>query len=122
MSVNDLMNDDNFLVVLSVGFIIFSIILISWIQKSREKADEIYGGNDYGMTTYSGHAKVLARRTSPNPLSPTVMVNMIVFEMENGSRVELAIKESAVFGTIVEGDCGILRYQGKRFISFERGA
>ena len=49
------------------------------------------------------------------------MINMVVFELSNGNRLEFAIKNPTTYGIMVEGDCGTLKYQGKKFISFERG-
>ena len=51
-----------------------------------------------------------------------VMINMVVFELANGSRVELAIKDPNTYGIMVEGDRGTLKYQGKKFVGFERGS
>ncbi len=41
------------------------------------------------------------------------------FEMTNGERMELRIPSNE-FGMMVEGDTGILQFQGTRFISFNR--
>ena len=41
------------------------------------------------------------------------------FELTNGERMELFIPKNEV-GMLVEGDKGILSFQGTRFISFER--
>jgi len=43
----------------------------------------------------------------------------ITFEFEDGSRIELPVKENR-FGLIAEGDIGMLTYQGTRFLEFER--
>lgn len=65
--------------------------------------------------------KKKTRRTTPHPLNQAVMINMVVFELANGSRVELAIKDPNTYGVMVEGDRGTLKYLGKKFVSFERG-
>ena len=43
----------------------------------------------------------------------------ITFEKESGERMEFLVGEKD-YALIVEGDCGILIYQGTRFKSFER--
>ncbi len=41
------------------------------------------------------------------------------FEMENGKRVELSVKDSE-FGMLSESDRGLLSFQGTRYLGFER--
>ncbi len=43
----------------------------------------------------------------------------VTFEMSNGERMELQVPSNE-FGMMVEGDTGILQFQGTRFISFTR--
>lgn len=121
MSINDLMNDESFLQMLlwvvGIGGIIVFFVALAAAKKNDK---QIYGGDDCDTALFRGRVRVVARRTTPHPMTPKIMVNMVVFEMENGSRVELAIRDPAVFGTIVEGDQGILSYQGKRFVGFQR--
>ena len=122
MSINDLMNDDSLLLYMGIIFIIIMIIALpAGIAAGKKATNNIYGddGNEEKITEEV--AKVVARRTVPHPMNQTVMINMIVFEMKNGERIELAIKDANTYGTIVEGDTGILWYQGKKFIDFERG-
>lgn len=43
----------------------------------------------------------------------------VTFEFESGSRLELAVSGQQ-YGQIAEGDAGMLRFQGTRFLGFER--
>ena len=43
----------------------------------------------------------------------------VTFEVESGDRMELHLTGSE-FGLIVEGDKGLLTFQGTRFLKFER--
>lgn len=43
----------------------------------------------------------------------------VTFEFTNGERIELLIPKNEI-GMLVEGDIGILTFQGTRFISFVR--
>ncbi len=43
----------------------------------------------------------------------------VTFELTNGERMELLIPNNSV-GMLVEGDNGILSFQGTKFINFER--
>ena len=43
----------------------------------------------------------------------------VTFELENGRRMELGVKDSQ-FGMLAEGDRGTLTYQGTRYLEFQR--
>jgi len=122
MSINDLLDDEMLIPTIMVVFIIVLLFAIPiGVAVSRKTNENIYGDNEYGTAREEKNAKIIARRSVPHPMSPTIRVNMVVFELTNGSRIELAIKDSTAFGVMVEGDFGTLKYQGKKFVSFERG-
>lgn len=67
-------------------------------------------------------ARVLARRTYVSGGSGDSSARTsyyITFEHADGQRTELQLKAED-YGLIVEGDRGILSYQGTRFLGFER--
>lgn len=43
----------------------------------------------------------------------------VTFQVESGDRMELMVKSNE-YGMLVEGDCGILTFQGTRYLGFER--
>lgn len=43
----------------------------------------------------------------------------VTFEVASGDRMELSVSGQE-YGMIAEGDCGTLRFQGTRFLSFQR--
>lgn len=43
----------------------------------------------------------------------------VTFEVESGDRMELHVS-GAEFGMLVEGDTGVLTFQGTRYLGFER--
>ncbi len=43
----------------------------------------------------------------------------VTFEVESGDRMELKVPSSE-YGVIVEGDMGVLTFQGTRYLGFER--
>lgn len=121
MSINDILNDDSFLPTIFVLFIIIMVIAIPvGISRSKRANQEIYGDGDTTSSTRKRAARIASRRNAPHPLAPTVNLNLIVFEFEDHSRIELAIKDTSIYSTLIEGDQGILTYQGKQFISFKR--
>lgn len=120
MSINDLLDSEILIPAMLVIFVVVMIFAIpTGLAMSKKTNNNIYGDDEYGETKEAKNVKIIARRTSPHPLNQTVMINMVVFELANGSRIELAIKDPNTI--MVEGDRGTLKYQGKKFISFERG-
>lgn len=126
MSINDLLDSEWFLIIVLVGIGIGMLVAIpgmyAGISAGKQTTRNIYGDDEYGPILEDRNAKIIARRMTPHPLNQALMVNRVVFELANGSRIELAIKDSDVYGVMVEGDCGTLIYQGKRFIAFDRGS
>ncbi len=125
MSINDLLNDEEFLecilVTLSLAILIACAIGIPFGTKLAKNANKaIYGDGEIYAERRETSVKVLSKRTSPHPNAPSIMVYWVTFELTNGSRLELALKDSSKYGLIVEGDMGTLRYAGKQFIDFER--
>ncbi len=123
MSINDILNDDSFIPICMVMFVIIMVIALPiGIAMGKKTNKSIYGDDEFGSITQVKGAKIVARRTSPHPLNQTVMINMVVFELSNGERIEFAIKDPNTYGVMVEGDFGTLSYRGKKFIRFDRNA
>ena len=123
MSVNDLLDSEILIPMMLVSFVVIMIIFVPiGLSIGKKTNNRIYGDDEYGATKEEKGAKIIARRITPHPMNQAVMINMVVFELANGSRVELAIKDPRIYGVMVEGDCGTLKYQGKKFVSFERGS
>ncbi len=121
MSINDILNDDSFLIFLVVGIaialIIFLPLSIAGANKSNKK---IYGDDDYYNSTVENNAKILRLTKTPHPLNNAVMINTVVVEFENGTRKEFAVKDHNQYNLLAEGDVGKFEYSDKKFISFER--
>lgn len=118
MSLNDLFDMD-LLPILAIFAVICLLLIPVGISRGKKSRVEIYGDNETGEVREKNNVKIISKKTeTPVPFIPPV--NSITFELDNGSRVELAIKNSDTFNTMYEGDCGTLKYQGKKFISFNR--
>lgn len=123
MSINDMLDSEATIPVMLMLLVIVAIFAIPvGIAMSKKINNNIYGDNEYGETKEEKNAKIMAIRTARHPLNQGVMINMAIFELENGNRLEFAIKDPTTYGIMVEGDCGTLKYQGKKFVSFERGS
>ena len=80
-------------------------------------------------------ARVVAKRMKVSGRGGTMMSNnvsvmntihsstytnyFVTFELENGRRLELGVKDP-VYGMLAEGDHGRLSWQGTRYLGFER--
>lgn len=122
MSINDLLDSEVMIPAMLVIFVVIMIFAIpAGLAMGKKINNNIYGDDEYGATKEEKNAKIIARRATSHPLNQAVMINMVVFELANGSRIELAIKDPNTYGIMVEGDRGTLKYQGKKFVGFERG-
>ena len=125
MSIDDLTSMDltPLVVILVVLSILVLPVVLLVVRAMRKKANNnIYGDDEYGVIKEEKNAKIIARRTTPHPMNQAVAINMVVFEFANGGRIELAIKDPNTYGIMVVGDCGTLKYIGKKFVGFERGS
>ena len=59
------------------------------------------------------------RHAGENHMSSTSTSYYVTFQVESGDRMELHLSGSQ-YGLIVEGDRGLLTFQGTRFLNFER--
>lgn len=122
MSIDYLSKSESALPVL-VGLVILAVFFAipAGLAMAKKINKNIYGDDEFGPISEENNARIIAKRTTPHPLNQGVMINIVVFELVNGSRFELAIKDPNTYVIMVEGDCGTLKYQGKKFVSFERG-
>lgn len=97
-----------------VLFVVTMIIAIpTRLAMNKDTNNNIYGDDEYGEIKTEKNVKIIARRITPHPLNQAVMINKVVFELANGERIELAIKDPNIYGVMVEDDCGTLKYQGE---------
>ncbi len=121
MTLSNLLDSEVFIPATLVIFVLVLIFAVpAGIAMSKKTNNSIYGDNKSGAIKEERNVKIVAKRTTPHPLNQTTVIYMVVFELTNGSRVELAIRDSNTYGTMLVGDHGILRYQGNKFINFER--
>lgn len=69
-------------------------------------------------------AKIISKRmevTDKNLINDIDKVTLyyLTFEFEDGKRKEFKVKNK-IYGILIEGDKGILKYQGSQFISFNK--
>ncbi len=107
-----------FISFLIIFAIVFVFIVIPMVTKSAKKTNEIFGINENGPVQ-TAKAKILSKKTY-SPVGSLEKFNFVIFEKENGQRIELAIKDDEEYKMMLEGDFGTLSHIGKKYISFIR--
>ncbi len=132
MSINDILNDKSLipflLIILMLYFTVSGIVYLIKLPFSKMKLKKIntkiYGEDDIDINNISVEDNVtVIRKASVNhPMDNEPKINVVIFELSNGARLQLAIKNKNCYGSIMIGDKGRLEYQGRRFINFRRYA
>ena len=105
----------SFLIVFAIAFI---FVIIPMLKKSAQTTKEMFGENEIGNEEIV-NAKIVSKKTY-SPVGSIEQLNFVIFEKQNGERIELAIKDNEQYKMMLEGDFGTLTHVGKRYISFVR--
>lgn len=93
-----------------VGVLVFHLLrgLAEWLRNNQSPRE-------------TKQATVVAKRfqVSGGQQHPSQTTYYLTFEFLDRQRLEYRVKAS-IFGQLVEGDRGILTYQGSRFLDFDR--
>lgn len=101
-------------------FIVFAIVIMVFATSFVKRTRQYLQNNS--MPEESTPARLVAKRTHTWGRHGNMSAHTsyyATFETEKGERLEFAVN-GQFFGMHVEGDTGILTYQGTRFIGFER--
>ena len=93
-----------------------------WMRNNRAPQENVNARVVAKRMKVSGHGgTMLANRVSAmNTFHSSTYTNYFVtFELENGKRLELGVKDSE-YGMLAEGDRGRLSWQGTRYLGFDR--
>ncbi len=95
--------------------------LFVWIRNNNSPRETVNARVVTKRMKVSGHGTTMMNtNTAMHRMGSSTYTNYFVtFELETGSRVELGVKDSE-YGMLVEGDQGVLTYQGTRYIGFEQ--
>ena len=99
-----------------IFFILFALVLGLIISTLVKSGRENYKNNNSPRIT--SEAAVVAKRTHVRG-DHAHTTYYATFQFQSGDRLELMIPYNQ-FGYLVEGDKGMLTFQGTRFISFDR--
>lgn len=119
MSIDDILKDDTFLPTLVIVIIILGIIFVPIaLSLSAKQRNAIYGDNETGAIEKE-KVRIVSKKTTSYNGNQAIQVNIVVFEKEDKSRIDLAIKDFNVFNVMIEEDVGLLTHKGKQFIDFQ---
>ena len=116
--------------VMTILIAVFAVLLVGavargvyvWMRNNRSPQENVNARVVAKRMKVSGHGgSMLTNRVSAmNTFHSSTYTNYFVtFELENGSRLELGMKDPE-YGMLAEGDQGRLSYQGTRYLGFER--
>lgn len=107
-------------IIFSLFFVVF---LIAFVVILGKNIAQWFKNNN--SPRLSVNATVVAKRTDishhhdTNGVSGHSASYYVTFQVESGDRIELYVPDNE-FGYLVEGDVGVLRFQGTRYLGFDR--
>ena len=115
--------------IMTVSIVVFAILILGaigrglfvWMRNNNSPRETVNARVVTKRMKVTGHGQTTMRSnvTAMNGLgSSTYTKYFVTFELENGSRVELGVKDPE-YGMLAEGDQGVLSYQGTRYLGFE---
>ena len=102
-----------FLMIICIFGLVFYSIIKNWKYNKSQPRLNVNAKVVSKRTDYSS-----SLNTTNNSMSSTTW-HYVTFEVESGDRIELSVSETD-YGQLVEGDEGVLYFQGSQFINFER--
>ncbi len=121
MSINDILDLEIFtpelFLILFFVFIIATPIglIIGYMMKSNRNSSQMSAD-----CTKQCAATLIAKNNLPHPFNHNSSFYTVVFETDEQKHIELIIHDKYDFDLLIEGDYGILYYQGNCFLDFER--
>ena len=116
--------------VMTILIVVFAVLLTGavareiyvWTRNNRAPQETMNARVVAKRMKVSGHGgtAMTNRASAMNTLhSSTYTDYFVTFELENGKRLELGVKDPE-YGMLAEGDQGRLSWQGTRYLGFER--
>ncbi len=115
---------------MTIVIIVFAVLLAGvigralfvWVRNNNSPRETVNARVVTKRTKVTGHGHTMMRRETSvmNGVgSSTYTDYFVTFELENGKRLELGVKDRE-YGMLAEGDRGVLTYQGTRYLGFEQ--
>lgn len=113
---------------MTILIVVFAVLLAGaigrglyvWIRNNHSPRETVNARVVTKRMKVTGHGQtMMSRNTAMNGMgSSTYTRYFVTFELENGRRLELGVKDSE-YGMLAEGDQGVLTFQGTRYLGFE---
>ena len=115
---------------MTILIVVFAVLLIGaigrglyvWVRNNRAPQETADARITSKRMKVSGHGGTMMtnRISAMNTIhSSTRTQYFVTFELENGKRLELGVKDPE-YGMLAEGDRGRLSWQGTRYLGFDR--
>ena len=115
---------------MTILIVVFAVLLIGaigrglyvWVRNNRAPQETADARITSKRMKVSGHGGTMMtnRMSAMNTIhSSTRTQYFVTFELENGKRLELGVKDPE-YGMLAEGDRGRLSWQGTRYLGFDR--
>ena len=98
--------------------VVIVVLAIPILTKASQVNKDVLGENETGKPE-TVTAKIVQKKTY-TPNYSVDRFNFVIFEKENGERIEMVIKNNEEYKLMIEGDVGKLTSIGKKYISFIR--
>lgn len=106
-------------VVILIGFMKFLILAKNHVQ--RERANDRKPIQIVPAQVVAKRTHVSSSQSALNDRTETTTTYFVTFEIESGKRAEFHVSDND-FGLLIEQDRGKLKFQGSRYLGFERAA
>ena len=108
------------IVVFLLGLLIIPIIVLVMHNNAKKNQNNVLGTNNI-----ANHQKICIKAKVVNKINKNVNnyndpFNHIIFEKEDGERLDFALRDENIYNNIVVGDEGLLTFAGHAFIDFIR--
>lgn len=105
--------------------LIFGIVLFGIVTQIASSVKQWSTNNnspilDVFVTVISKRQNISRGPVDNNGISNSSTTYYVTFQVESGDRMEFRVSGSQ-YGMIMEGDMGMLKFQGTRFLEFRRG-
>ena len=100
--------------------LVFCVILVTMIRGLCQWNKNNHAPRLTVPVTVAGRrTEIHRRRSGDSHMTHTYTLYYVTFQVESGDRMELRLSGQE-YGLIVDGDRGLLTFQGTRFLNFER--
>ncbi len=103
-----------------LGLILIPIIILVMHNNAKKNQNNVLGTSDIANYQKTCIKAKVVNKINKNVNNYNDPFNHIIFEKENGERLEFALRDENIYNNIIVGDKGLLTFAGNAFIDFVR--